>query len=351
VSQEEERVSNEPRTAREEEVHQEREEDKLSHAGGALRNLTDSMVRSMCGEQVYASGLVYYMEGRISERSFSNNTISAKMNARSKKKGPFSGGGPEFFEPSLTFGWAKGRRISVFGKCGCSWSQDGILCPHSAALMIAWVRKPRAFDEAELPQQLQQKHESGGETPAASLLFDKTKKHVMRSLEELVDCIQNGSSRTDDLEVLEKMYSKIRLWTNQVREVRDNGAPVPFPAIHNTNPQSGAGNALIRQFSETINSVSFAVICAIENKYPKVNAMDLYNSTTTSTFAKVLESFVESSSYHSKSTEDSFDDGTEKQEDGKSREILLSPAATVPRAARSWDSLLDELATTTTSGR
>jgi hypothetical protein len=300
-----------------------REEDKLSHAGQLLRNLTEAMVRNMCGEQIFSAGLTYYMEGRISDRCFSNDTISAKLNV--KKKGLF-GRGPELFEPRLTFERTKAqRRTSIYGQCACSMSQERILCPHAAALMIAWVRKPKMFDEAK-------KEDDDDEAKTATSLFEQTRGQVMLSLKGLVSCIEGGSSRSDDLEVLQKTYSKLRFWTNQVRDA--SGATIENAS--SSRPPSDAFQPLIREFSATINSVSFAIMSAIESKYANVGTTDLYNSATVSTFAKVLESFVENASYRK-----AGDSATNQ----KQKEMLVTPAVapTVStQTGRSWDSLIEE---------
>lgn len=316
---------------------QQEEEDKLSRAGHILSSLTDHMVRNMCGEQVYSSGLTYYMAGRMSDRRFSDNTISAKVNA--KKKGLFSRG-PEILEPTLTFERSKknsdGQRISIYGRCGCSQSHD--LCPHAAALMIAWVRKPRAFEENEEEDKEEKKEGTNNK-----LLFDRERERVMRSLKEVVNSIQQtASSRSDDLEVLQKVYSKLRLWTSHVKEAEGHhdGGNLTLPGVENDSPHPKSG-VFISEFSATINSVSFAIMSAIERKYPGVGATDLYNGATVSTFARVLESFVENASYGV--------GRKEKQEESVAEETsstLVTPpmAKGGKTASRSWDGLIDELA-------
>lgn len=308
------------------------QEDRLSHAGHVLRGLTEHMVKNMCGEQVYSSGLSYYMEGRMSDRHFSGNTISAKINA--KKKGLFSRG-PEILEPTLTFERSKEnigqQRINIYGNCGCSQSQD--LCPHAAALMIAWVRKPRAFEENEV-----EKMEAEDKPPPA-LLFDRERERVVRSLKEVVNCIQTTSSRSDDLEVLQKVYSKLRLWTSHVKEAAVGNGDLTLPEMGNGASPHPKSSAFIREFSATINFVSFAIISAIEGKYSGIGATELYNGATVSTFARVLESFVENASYGKE----------ESVAEEQTASTLISPSLMAKgrrkaAASRSWDSLIDEFA-------
>ena len=332
------------------------EEDKISHAGRVLRSLNEHMVKDMCGDAVYNAGLMNYMQGRVSDRRFSDNTLSAKLNEG--RKGLLSRG-PQFFEPRVTLqrNSKKGSTIEIYGHCDCSVARSRNLCTHIAALMIAWVRKPRGFEEEEQWEGSEEAEKGGTATLSE---FEEARKRVMRSLKELVSCIESSSSKADELEVLQKTYSKLRLWTNQVKEATREGRNSVLPGMLSNSPsspqqsQSGTGNTfhrpLIHEFSATINSVSFAIMSEIESKYPDIGSTDLYNSMTVSTFAKVLESFVESASYKVADTSVVVEEDANKKKKQKDEEegmLIVGPAATTvssssKRTGRSWDSLIDE---------
>jgi hypothetical protein len=259
-------------------------ENIFSHAGIVLHSLTEFNVRRMCGEAVYGAGLQNYTQGRVSEEKFSKNTLSGKLDERGRKW--LSSNDPQCFEPTITLE-RNSKRPRISGSCACSLASEGSLCTHMAALMVAWVRKPQEFVEAE------------DETRKSE--FDEARQRVVDSLKELICCVEKVSSRTDDLLLLQKTYSKLRLWTDDVKEERPD--------------------KLICEFSETLNSVSFALMFAIESKY-RVRATNLYNTTTVSTFARVFELFVES----------------EKKPVLVRRKKSGRPTS---HTARSWDSLIE----------
>ena len=282
------------------------EKNTLSHAGMVLRSLTEYNVRSMCGEAVYGAGLQNCTQDRVSDMKFSKNTLSGKVNESGRKW--LSSHDPQFFEPTITLE-RNSKRPLIRGGCACSLASEGSLCTHMAALMIAWVRKPRDFVEV-------------GEDQTRKSEFEEARQRVLDSLKELIGCIEKGSSKTDDLRLLQKTYSKLRLWTNDVKEANGGLKILGEKQDKDLRP-------LINEFSETLNSVSFALMFAIESKY-KVGATDLYNMTTVSTFARMLELFVESEGRR-KSVDLMIVRGTS----GRKRETLTSVATVTSHAARS----------------
>jgi hypothetical protein len=289
------------------------EKNAFSHAGLVLRSLTEFNVRSMCGEVVYGAGLQNYTQGRVSDKKFSKNTLSGKLNEGGRKW--LSSRDPQFFEPTITLE-RNSKRPHICGGCACSLAGEGSLCTHMAALMVAWVRKPQDFAEV-------------GEDQMRKSKFEDARQRVVDSLRELIGCIEKSSSRIDDLRVLQKTYSKLKLWADDVKEVNDGGL-----TIHAEEPDKDL-RLFIREFSETLNCVSFALMSTIERKY-KVGTTDLYNMTTVSTFARMLELFVESEG-HRKLVDSILVRGTS----GRKKETLTSPATVSSHTARSWDSLVE----------
>jgi hypothetical protein len=287
------------------------ERNKLSHAGAVLRSLNEYTVRNLCGEAVYGAGLQNYTQGRVSDKKFSKDTLSGKLNEGGRKW--VSSHDLQLFEPSITL--EKKSRLRFYGDCACTLAKEGSLCTHMAALMIAWVRKPEDFQENENKR----------------IEFEQATRRVLHWLDELVSSIEKGSSRTVDLRVLQKTYSKLRLWADEIREANDGRLKI------HTVPQNEDRRLLIREFSKTINSVSFAIMSAIESKY-RVGATDLYNRTTVSTFAKMVELFAESSSQR-KSEKPTVMTAQRK----KQRVILASASsrAVSSRPSRSWDVLVE----------
>ena len=288
------------------------EKSAFSHAGLVLRSLTEYNVRRMFGEAVYGAGLQNYTQGRVSDKKFSKNTLSGKLDESGRKW--LSSRDPQFFEPTITLE-RNSKRPLFSGGCACSLASEGSLCTHMASLMIAWVRKPQDFVE-------------GGNDQTMKSEFEEARQRVVDSLNEVVCCIEKGSSSTDDLRLLQKTYSKLRLWADDVKEA--NGGLT----MRGAQPEKDL-RPLIREFSETLNYVSFALMFAIENKY-KVGATDLYNKTTVSTFARVLELFVESEGRRKP-----IDPILVRTTSGRKKEMLTSPATISSHAVRSWDSLVE----------
>jgi hypothetical protein len=286
------------------------EKNILSHAGIVLRSLTEFNVRRMCGEVVFGAGLQNYAQGRVSDMKISKNTLSGKLDESGRKW--LSSREPKFFEPRITLE-RNLKRPLISGGCLCSLASGGSLCPHMAALMIAWVRKPQDFEE-------------GGSDETLKSEFGEARLRVSDSLKELIGCIEWRSSRSDDLRMLQKTHLKLRLWAAEVN--RANGADLKLSA------QPGKDlRPLIREFSETLNSVSFALMSAFESKY-KVGATDLYNKATVSTFAKMLELFVENESLRK-----SVDSLQVRRTSGRKK--LTRTVTATSHTTRSWDSLVE----------
>lgn len=248
-----------------------------ARGGLVLRSLNEFKVRKLFGEAVYGAGLQSYLQGRVLDKRFSSDTLSGKVDETGRKWLSDA----QFFEPTMTLEGS--GKIHVYGYCACNLAVEGSLCQHMAALMTSWVRKPEEFEKRVSEKD-----------------FESAKGRVVESIKELVDHIEkDGSSRSTDLEVLQRTYSKLKLWTEEIREAgrKDNLTSV-------------------LQFSNTINDLSLALISAIENKY-QVRAVDLYNRSTVSTFGKALDLLSSAS--------------RRKPSAAKARS----------RTARSWDKLLD----------
>jgi hypothetical protein len=275
------------------------EKDCLSYSGANLRNLNEFKVRESCGNVLFRAGLQEYLQGRVVDKKFSKNTLSGKLDERGKKSE--SGNDPVIFESDVTIEGSS--KLRFFGNCQCALAKEGSLCAHMVALMIAWVKNPREF-----------------ENQAREDEFDLVKSRVMRSLEELTGCIENGSSRGADLEILQKTYSRLNRWADDVEEA--------------TYDRSDA-QILMREFSKTMNSVSFAMLSEFERKY-KIRAVDIYNKATVTTFARMLDLFAESSSPRK------FDESMKIK--SKKRLETSTSARRTSSPSRSWDVLVESFA-------
>lgn len=283
-----------------------------SHAGMILSSLTEYNARKICGDALYGAGLQNYIQGRVVVKRFWKNTLLGKLDETGRKW--LSGRDPKFFEPMITLERSS-ERPHIFGHCGCSLAGEGSICTHMAALLIAWVRRPRDFVE-------------GVNYSTIKSEFDEAKGAVAGSLRELVDCIESGSSTTDDLRLLHKTYSKLRLWVDEVKEANFVGS-VEDAAHKEKN--------LIREFSKTIHDATFTITTMFESKY-KMGVTDLYNRNTVSTFAKVIELFVESADHKPVGLISRPKGGRRKREKETKHMTLL------PHTARTWDSLVENFA-------
>ena len=274
-------------------------------AGNALRSLNEYKIRRACGEVIYRVGLQVYSQNRVSEKTCGDNSLFGRMDVGRNSSGP---GGIKPIQPSVTLETKNSRSIRMFGDCQCAQASEGCICPHMAALMIAWVREPQAFKE---------------DFGYLRSKFEKAKQNVGISLEELLDFIETGTSG-ETLGLLEKTYSKIRQWGDVIKEVNGDDRVLRASAKI-FDP--------LRELSGTINYVSLAIISAIGDRY-KLRTLDVYNKSTLTSLGKVLELFVENTRYESKS----FAPPSVK------RRKALRNKKGFQQTARTWDLLLENFA-------
>jgi hypothetical protein len=286
-------------------------------AGLVLRALNESAVRSICGEVLYNSGLQDYMQGKVSERKFSKNSLSGKVEGKSKLTTLDKGKRKQFvFAVIVTLERSSSKKFRTYGDCQCSVSrEEGALCQHIASLLIAWVRYPRDFKESD----------------STKFDFEAAKRRVMSSLDKLVDAIEKGSSSTDDLEILQETYAKLKLWAANVREFRNDNCNLR--AGETVDRHAG------REFSSTINYVSLAIMSAIENKYEIESAIQLYNNATASTFGRLLEMFAQGPGVGKSVTSAMSGSSIDDKESVKSNTTEVQP-----HTSRTWDRLVEEFA-------
>jgi hypothetical protein len=276
----------------------------LSQPGIVLGSLTEFNIRNMCGAAVYGAGLQEYLQGRVSHCVFRKNTLWGKVDERHENK-TASEDKPQALLPSITLERSS-TRPKISGSCECTLAREGSLCPHMAALMIAWVRKPHEFKQEEDYQ-------------IRRSAFDEAKQRAEESLRELTRSIANGSSRKGDLQMLRKTYSKLKVWVREVNGVENRDGDY------------------VREFLEVLNSVSFHLMYEIDRKYRDGAIADFCNRTIVSSFGKALESFVENTG-SSKSTQASLG-GAKRRISKKSSSLTASPRSSSP--SRSWDSVVE----------
>lgn len=293
-------------TNKERELKVEAQKNVFSDVGMVLSNLTEYNVRRMCGEAVFGAGLQNHMQGRVTDKKVWRDTLSGKLNENGRKW--LSINDPQFFESTITLE-RNSKRPRISGACSCSLASEGSICTHMAALMISWVRKRQDFTE-------------GADYQTVKFEFNETRREVACMLREITNYIENGSSRNDDVWLLQRTYSKLRLWGDEI--TKGSGEII-------VKDSSQLEKELLREFSKTINNVSFDIMTAFENKY-KVRTTDLYNKTTVSTFAKVLDLFIGN-------VDQSIQVDPLRQRNGrrKMKKTLKVPSL----ATRSWDSFVD----------
>jgi len=259
--------------------------ERTAKAGNVLRCLKESKIRKTCGEVIYRAGVAGYT--LISEEKFADNTLLGRV--RGKNHGDI-----QYFQPSISLERSAGT-IRTFGECQCALAREGTICPHMAALLIAWVRAPQKFEE---------------DLEFLRTRFEKARQDVTSSLEELLVSMET-SSRAEVFDLLQKTFSQIRRWGDRARELERE----PIARFDS-----------LREFSAVINCISLAIMAAVERKY-SVRAMDIYNRATLTTLGRVLELFAES---------------TNSTSPGK--KVPHKATASSEKTSRSWDVLVENFA-------
>jgi len=286
------------------------EKSNLPHAGLYLRALNEYNIRNICGELLYGAGLQDYLHERVLQMKFSKNSLYGKIDDGERNLHSKESRKQSFVEASVTVDMnSNGTKYHTYGDCTCALSRDeSSLCSHVAALLVAWVRRSQDFEET------------------VKFDFNDAKRCTMDSLDKLVDSIEKSSSGSkDDMEVLGRTYEKLRLWAAEIVDAKNR---IDLTVDKNRS------QVAVREFSWTINSVSLAIMLAIENKYGIRAATELYNRTTVSNFGRVLEIFVQSP-HLGKASAPSI---PKKSSEGQGA-TLKSTVTT-----RSWDSLVESFA-------
>ena len=291
------------------------EKSNSSRAGLILRTLNEYNVRNICGEMIYGAGLQDYLHERVSQMEFSKNSLFGKL----RRNGILSAGPKQqsYFEASVTLeSNSKKTRYRTYGDCTCTLSmEEGSLCSHIAALMVAWARKPQDFEENVKSD------------------FERARRLAIDSLEKLVSSIEESSSGfKDDLEMLQKTYTKLRHWASEIGDAT-NQSNILITSSKNSR-------LAIREFSSMINYMSFVIIFAIENKYNTGASTQLYNKTTVSTFGKVLEAFVQSPRLGKSIITPTI----EKSSNKKRQSAIIKSKSIQSQTTRSWDKLVEDFA-------
>jgi hypothetical protein len=276
-------------------------------SGNVLRILKEDQIRKVCGEMMYRAGAEVYTLGDISELKFAENTLLGRIVVGGRKKSTRPDDKIQSFQPIVTLE-RNSRAIRTFGECQCALAKEGTICPHMAALMIAWARGSREFKE---------------DSEYLGSKFEKAKQKVRDSLDDLVASMQTGTD-AENFELLQKVYAKIRRWRDAVKEMNRNTV------------RGGKGDKKfdpIRELSGTINYVSLAILAAVERRY-KLRTIDIYNEATLTGFGKVLELFVEGTRFDSKLLASS----SLPRKEGK---VSRTANASSDQTKRSWDVLIE----------
>ena len=115
-------------------------------SGNVLRILKEHQIRKVCGEMMYRAGAEVYTLGDISELKFAENTLLGRIVVGGRKKSTCPVNKIQSFQPIVTLE-RNSRAIRTYGECQCALAKEGTICPHMAALMIAWARVSREFKE------------------------------------------------------------------------------------------------------------------------------------------------------------------------------------------------------------
>ena len=287
------------------------EKNNSTRAGIVLRTLNEYNVRNMSGALLYGAGLQDYLYGRVSQMKFSKNSLYGKI-GKNENLTSTSRSKSSFVDAAITLDTnSKRTKYRTYGDCSCDLSRDeGSLCSHIVALMIAWIRKSQDFEES------------------VKFEFDDAKRRTMESLDKLVSSIEEDDSGfKDDLEMIQLTYAKLKLWATGIVDAK---------AYVDESTKSKHSQLVLREFSWTINCVSLAIMMAIQNKYRIVPSIELYNNTTVSNFGKFLEALFQSAPLGTPSSTPA--------KSSKRQKVKSKSAANHSQTARSWDSLVESYA-------
>jgi len=291
-----------------------REESSKAASGNVLRVLNESQIRKICGEVIYRAGVeVYNLGNSVSQKKFAENSLIGIIGVKGKKS---TSNLPEIsqFQSIITLekeGNSK-KAIRTYGECNCTLAGEGTICPHMAALLIAWVRVPKEFKQD--PEHLRSK-------------FEKERQNVNGTLEELLEFLQNGTD-AEVFDVLQKTYARLRGWRDTLNEIGSLRGKREYNSKFDPVCELGG----------TINHVSLAILSAVGHKY-KVRAIDIYNDATLTTFGKVLELFVENI-YAGKSLNAS----SPVKREGKMISDPTNSSSSQKTTKRSWDMVIENFA-------
>ena len=240
---------------------------------------TEDSIRRWAEPENYLAGLQCYGEARLSQRSVSGNVLSAVVNARRKGKLHLLRSGVTEYSVSLkaTRRAIRGEKwdYQIDGGCDCPEVDEDELCAHMVALLIAWLRKPAAFQVVKGATDAAKARSGGLEMDPRELArrnaeLAEATYGVLMVLQELLVLMEDQKcSKSDTITVLETVYSRIKLASVSVEA-----------ALAEISSASGGDAAYGREalvgFSVLLNAVSLRLFAAVEMRW-KVGATALLN--------------------------------------------------------------------------
>jgi SWIM zinc finger len=236
---------------------------------------TEDSVRRWAEPENYLAGLQCYGEARLSHRTVSGNVLSAVVNARRKGKLHLPRSGVTEYSVSIkvTPKAIRGEKwdYQINGHCDCPGVTEGEVCAHVVALLIAWLRKPAAFEILEAkeagsgglemdPRELARRNAELGEATYG----------VLTVLQELLVLMEDQKcSKNDTITVLETIYSRVKLASVGVEAALAEISTVP-------SEDAAYRREAIVGFSVLLNAVSLRLFAAVEMRW-KVGATALLN--------------------------------------------------------------------------
>jgi len=339
---------------------QEESEAEVNDSQPLLGIVSDGGIKNWVGEDAYRQGLQYFMEGRLTDRKVSQSVLSSCVHEKA--------GSLDSYVARIEFKKARSNDSDsderkkgetsyhhVSAWCECLERETAIkkrrrsVCPHIAALLISWARKPNTFERSssENKEKLVTK---GDERRQRLSDIAMATDRVFASLETMISLILEEGRCTDPevLDMVQLMYSSMRLSTTQIGERwEEEKLSQDISKVEDFENILG--------FSFIANVINSRIFAALDMKY-RSGMMQIKNNADVDALRKLVENFVELPQ-SSKTAKEEKEKGTvssrvpvlrnqvhRKSSHSHAKEKMVKADREVNHSdiSRSWDKIMEE---------
>lgn len=275
----------------------------VERAGKFLPHLAERDIMGFVDHMTYIAGVDYFMQGRVSERTTWGDNLACRVVEGKAGRFPF-GTAPRLYRVILSLKESRGPgHFSMSGSCDCLREQPfprrDEPCRHVIALLVAWVRKPERFQpdkalaEAHPAEEDYGYDDEGEEIERRLELFEDELEETASSLHGVLSAL-GSTSRLDDMEFLQRLYSKLRLSLSQTTlDEAAAGSPVGEALVNRSITAESLKNQapMSCQYSGALSSMAVTIFAMVDSKYG-IGALGLFYSSLVSVTGKVLENLV-----------------------------------------------------------